>query len=312
MDLAIMVEGQNGLTWPRWERIAKAVEGLRFAGLYRSDHFTNASPPDKDSLELWTSLAWLASHTTRIEFGPLCTPTSFRHPTLTARMAAAVDDLSGGRLTLGLGAGWQEREHTAFGFDLLSMRERFVRFEESLEVVTRLLGGEGPVTYSGRYYRLQGAQLLPRPHRPSGPPILVGGNGMRKTLPLAARYAAEWNATFQTPDTFAQLTRRLDDLLERSHRRPSSVRRSLMTGLIFGADDAEVQRKVAQRGQTVPALRGRGVVVGTPSEVVDQLGALQGAGVQRVMLQWLDLDDLDGLQAFGQSVISVFPQTRRN
>lgn len=312
MDLAIMVEGQNGLTWPRWERIAKAVEGLRVAGLYRSDHFTNASPPDKDSLELWTSLAWLASHTTRIEFGPLCTPTSFRHPTLTARMAAAVDDLSGGRLTLGLGAGWQEREHTAFGFDLLSMRERFVRFEESLEVVTRLLGGEGPVTYSGRYYRLQGAQLFPRPHRPSGPPILVGGNGVRKTLPLAARYAAEWNATFQTPDNFAQLTRRMDDLLERSHRRPSSVRRSLMTGLIFGADDAEVQRKVAQRGQTVPVLRGRGVVVGTPSEVVDQLGALQGAGVQRVMLQWLDLDDLDGLQAFGQSVISVFPQTPRD
>src|SRR5258708_37351476 len=146
MDLAIMVEGQDGLTWSRWERMAKAVEGLRFAGLYRSDHFTNASPPDTDSLELWTSLAWLASHTTRIEFGPLCTPTSFRHPTLTARMAAAVDDLSGGRLTPGLGAGWQEREHTAFGLDLLSLRAPFVRVEESPVVGAGLLGGDGPGT----------------------------------------------------------------------------------------------------------------------------------------------------------------------
>jgi alkanesulfonate monooxygenase SsuD/methylene tetrahydromethanopterin reductase-like flavin-dependent oxidoreductase (luciferase family) len=140
----------------------------------------------------------------------------------------------------------------------------------------------------------------------------VGGNGTRKTLPLAARYATEWNATFQTPDNFAQLNRRLDALLEKSHRRPSSVRRSLMTGLIFGADDAEVQRKVAHRGQTTTVLQGRGVVVGTPSEVVDQLGALQKAGVQRVMLQWLDLDDLDALQSFAHSALSAFPQTSRH
>lgn len=310
MDLAMMVEGQNGLTWPRWERMADAVERLGFAGLYRSDHFTNASPPDKDSLELWTSLAWLASHTTRLEFGPLCTPASFRHPTLTARMAVAVDDLSAGRLTLGLGAGWQEREHALFGFDLLSMRERFVRFEESLEVVSRLLASDAPVTYSGRYYQLQGAQLLPRPRRPSGPPILVGGNGMHRTLPLAARYATEWNATFQPPDSFARLSRRLDALLEKGHRRPLAVRRSLMTGLIFGATSAQVQQKVAARNQTVAALRGRGVVVGIPSEVVDQLGALQDAGAQRVMLQWLDLDDLDGLASFAHSALPAFPPAR--
>jgi F420-dependent oxidoreductase-like protein len=310
VDLAIMVEGQNGLTWPRWERIAGAVEGLRLAGLYRSDHFTNASPPDKDSLELWTSLAWLAARTTRIEFGPLCTPASFRHPTLTARMAAAVDDLSGGRLTLGLGAGWQEREHTAFGFDLLSMTERFVRFGESLEVVTRLLGSDTPVTYAGRYYRLRRAILLPRPQRPAGPPILVGGNGLRRTLPLAAQYATEWNATFQTPENFARLNRRLDTLLQARHRPLSSVRRSLMTGLVFGADDAQVQKKVAQRSQTVDAFRGRGVIVGTPTEVVDQLGALQDAGVQRIMLQWLDLDDLDGLDVFAQSVLPAFRSAR--
>src|SRR2546422_9218600 len=152
MDIAIMVEGQNGLTWSRWQGIAKAVERLRFAGLYRSDHFTNATPPDKDSLELWTSLTWLASHTRRIEFGPLCTPASFRHPAFTARIAAAVDDLSGGRLTLGLGAGWQEQEHANFGFDLPSMEEGFVRFGEALEAISWLLTADDPVAFSRRYY----------------------------------------------------------------------------------------------------------------------------------------------------------------
>ena len=119
MDIAIMIEGQNGLNWPRWKQIVRLVEDLGFAGLYRSDHFTNADPADIDSLELWVSLTWLAGNTERIEFGPLVTPFSFRHPAHTARMAGAVDDLSGGRLTLGLGAGWQDREHEKFGFPLL-------------------------------------------------------------------------------------------------------------------------------------------------------------------------------------------------
>ncbi len=129
MEIAIMIEGQNGLTWPHWQRIAATVEDLGFAGLYRSDHFTNADAPDKNSLECWTSLTWLASHTRRIEFGPLVSPVSFRPAAMLARMAAAVDDLSGRRLTLGLGAGWQEREHHLFGLDLLNTKERFVRFE---------------------------------------------------------------------------------------------------------------------------------------------------------------------------------------
>ena len=137
MQFALMIEGQNGLTWPRWQAIALAAEELGFAGLYRSDHFTNANPPDKESLELWTSLTWLASHTQRIEFGPMVSPVSFRHPVFTARMAKDVDDLSGGRLTLGVGAGWQEREHAKFHFDLLDLPARFDRFEEGLEIITR-------------------------------------------------------------------------------------------------------------------------------------------------------------------------------
>ncbi|RMD74856.1 MAG: LLM class F420-dependent oxidoreductase, partial [Chloroflexi bacterium] len=213
IKIALMIEGQNGLTWPRWQRLAQATEDLGFVGLYRSDHFTNATPPEKESLELWVSLTWLASHTKRIEFGPLVSPVSFRHPALTARMAAAVDDLSGGRLQLGLGAGWQEREHTMFGFDLLPVQERFHRFAEGLEVVTRLLRSETPITWIGEYYQLRDAILLPRPQRPGGPLIVIGGNGEKRTLPLTARYADEWNAVFVPPDRFAQLNAKLDELL---------------------------------------------------------------------------------------------------
>lgn len=301
MEVAIMIEGQNGLNWPRWKRIVRAAEDLGFVGLYRSDHFTNASPPDKDSLELWVSLTWLASHTKRIAFGPLCTPMSFRHPVMTARMAAAVDDLSGGRMTLGLGAGWQEREHANYGFELLSMRDRFERFGEAMEVVTQLLHSDEPVSFTGMHYRLREAVLLPRPQRRGGPLILVGGNGRQRTLPLAARYAVEWNATFQPPNTFAALSARLDGLLKRHGRSPGDVLRSMMTGLAFGRTDAEVQSKL--RGRTVAELRARGVIVGTPAEAVDQLGEAASAGVQRIMLQWLDLDDLDGLEAMAKTVL---------
>ncbi len=197
-----MIEGQNGLNWARWQRLVPAVEAFGFAGLYRSDHFTNANPPDRDSLELWVSLVWLATHTTRVEFGPLVTPASFRHPTMTARMACAVDDLASGRMTLGVGAGWQEREHTRYGFDLLDVRRRFTRFAEALEVITRLLQSEQPVSFGGKFFKVHEAVLLPRPQRPGGPPILVGGNGVQRTLALAARHAQEWNATFLPPARF--------------------------------------------------------------------------------------------------------------
>src|SRR5215208_3284433 len=193
LEIAIMIEGQNGLTWPRWHNIARVVEDAGFVGLFRSDHFTNSNPPDIESLELWTSLTWLASHTKRIQFGPLVTPFSFRHPVHTARMASAVDDLSNGRLMLGLGAGWNQREHHLFGFDLLEPNARFDRFKEGLEIVTRLLQNENPVTFEGQYYHLHDATLLPRPQRPDGPRILIGGNGVKRTLAYVVQYAREWN-----------------------------------------------------------------------------------------------------------------------
>jgi F420-dependent oxidoreductase-like protein len=303
IEVAIMIEGQNGLNWLRWQRMARAVEALGFVGLYRSDHYTNANPPDLDSLELWVSLTWLASHTERLEFGPLVSPVSFRQPTMTARMASAVDDLSGGRLTLGMGAGWQEREHDHYGWDLLDVTERFARFEEGLEVATRLLQSDEPVGYQGQYFRLHEAILLPRPQRPGGPPILIGGNGMKRTLPLVVRYAQEWNGVYLNPGQFAERNERLDELLSAAGRPASSVRRSLMVGCLFGRDRAEVEGKIGRYNDTVAGVHQRGLAVGTGEQIVEQLGNWAEAGVQRIMLQWLDLDDLDGLEAMAQRVL---------
>lgn len=306
MQVAIMIEGQNGLNWERWKRIVPAVENLGFVGLFRSDHFTNAQVPDMDSLELWTSLTWLADHTRRLEFGPLVTPLSFRNPAITARQASAVDDLSNGRLILGLGAGWQEREHTNYGFDLLALRPRFKRFEEGVQVVTALLHSDQPVSFSGEYFHLSDAILLPRPHRPGGPPVLIGGSGPKLTLPLVAKYASEWNATFIGPAAYANLNKRLDALLAAAGRSPASVRRSIMTGLVFGRDSEQVERKIAARKQPLEKLRERGILVGTAGEIVQELKQLEQAGCQRVILQWLDLDDMDGLEVLARGVLPSF------
>jgi F420-dependent oxidoreductase-like protein len=307
LDLAIMIEGQNGLNWERWQRLALAVEALGFAGLFRSDHYTNANPPDMDSLELWVSLTWLASHTQRIQFGPLVTPVSFRHPTLTARMASALDDLSLGRLVLGVGAGWQEREHTNYGWELLDVQGRFTRFREGLEVISRLLHSDSPFDYTGAYFQVKDAILLPRPARKGGPPILVGGNGEKYTLPLAAHYAEEWNAVYIPVERFKALSHKLDALLIAEGRKPEGVRRSLMTGCVFGLNQADLESKVASRTHgklNAQALVQRGLLVGTAGALVDQLGRMQQAGIQRVMLQWLDLDDLDGLETLAKDVLS--------
>src|SRR5215217_1693364 len=296
-----MVEGQEGVGWDRWRRLALAVEELGYAGLYRSDHFPNKRTGIyRDGLELWSSLAWLAENTTRIEFGPLVSPVSFRHPVITAWQASSVDNLAGGRLRLGLGAGWNEWEHETFGFDLLDTDSRFARFEEGLEVVSRLLRSEEPVSFSGEFYRLRDALLMPRSPRPGGPPIVIGGNGVRRTLPLAARYADEWNAAFITAEDFAQLNARLDGLVEEAGRAPDRVRRTLMTRVIFGRTEADVDSKLdgTSRDQ-LPAT----VLAGTTDEIVERLGRLSEAGVQRVMLQWIEVDDIDSLEAMAHSVL---------
>ena len=300
LEVAVMIEGQDGIGWDRWKRLGRAVEDLGYAGLYRSDHFTEPSGPPKDALELWSSLTWLADNTERIEFGPLVSPVSFRHPVITAWQASAVDSLAGGRLQLGLGAGWQEREHDAFGFDLLDTKRRFARLEEGLEVATRLLRNEEPVSFEGEFYRLRDALLTIRSPRPGGPPVVIGGNGPRRTLPLAARFADEWNGVFLTADQFADLNARLEGLLREAGRPPEAVRRTLMTRGIFGRTQLEVDRKLDGVAREDLAAA---VIAGTADEFVDRLGRLSDVGVQRVMLQWLETDDLDGLEAVAGSVL---------
>ena len=303
IEVAIMIEGQDGLTWQKWMQIASLVEDLGFVGLYRSDHFTNTEPPHKASLELWTSLTWLASHTERIEFGPLVTPASFRHPVFTARIAKDVDDLSNGRLTLGIGAGWQEHEHKVFGFDLLPIDERFDRFEESVKVITRLLRSEDPVDFEGEYYSLNGAELLPRPERRGGPPVLIGGNGPNRTLPLTARYADAWNGVFIGPQEYRELNERLSILIDQEGRKQSEIRRSIMTGLVYSDNASDLERWASLYDADPQELDDRGLVVGGADQVVEQLGVYAEAGAQRIMLQWLDTENLSGMEQFARDVL---------
>jgi F420-dependent oxidoreductase-like protein len=303
MLVALMIEGQNGLDWPRWQRILRAAQDLGYDGVWRSDHFTNASAPDKASLEAWTSLTYAAGHTDRIEFGPLVSPVTFRHPSIVARMAAAVDDLSGGRLVLGIGAGWQDREHHNFGIPFPPTDVRMEMLREYLEVVTRLLHSEEPVSFDGQHFQLHDAILLPRPQRSGGPPILVGGNGPKRTMPLAARYADEWNSLFISPQRFTELNQHMDTLLRDAGRRPESMVRSLMLGTIFATDENDLARKMTGRSWSAQDGPQHGQITGTPELWVEQLHAYRDAGVQRVMLQWLDLDDLPGIDTVGREVL---------
>jgi alkanesulfonate monooxygenase SsuD/methylene tetrahydromethanopterin reductase-like flavin-dependent oxidoreductase (luciferase family) len=299
MDIAIDIEGQNGLNWAVWKQLVHGAEDLGFAALYRSDHFSSIrQPPDFDALELWVSLTWVACNTKRIEFGPLVSPIS----SITARMAANVDDLSGGRLQLGLGTGWAEREHDIWGFEFGDVKTRFERFEEGLELIYTLFHTEQPVTFSGKYFTIKEALLLPKPSKPGGPSIIVGGRGGKKTTLLAARFAAEWN-TYRVPEeTIRCLMTELDKALASINRDPATLRRSAMLNIILGKTDREVEQK--STGKTYAQWREVGVI-GTPNEIVDQLGGYAALGLDRVMLQMNNPCDLDLLEAIG---VSVLPQ----
>lgn len=311
-QIGIMIEGQDGLNWQRWQRILQTAEDGGYQCVFRSDHFTNAGPPDKDSLELWVSLTYAASHTKRIEFGSMVTPVTFRHPALTVRYAAGVDDLSGGRLVLGLGAGWQEREHKKFGIPFHDVPTRFEMFTDALEITARLLLTDGLVSYDGKHFSLDEAILLPRPTRPGGPPILIGGNGPKLTLPLVAKYADEWNAVFLPLGTWEERSELLDEMLKEHGREPSDVKRSIMTRCILGKDEADLKTKLAEIGErmnaevSVEGLLARGFFVGTPSMLVDQLGRYVEAGMERFMLQWIDMDDIEGLEIIARDVLPHF------
>ena len=303
MEVAITVEGQRGLTWDRWKAFAPAVEALGFSGLYRSDHFVDADPPDRPSLEMWVSLTWLADHTSGMRIGSLVTPFSFRHPVHTARMAKDLSELTKGRFVLGVGAGWggAEREHRMFGFDLLPVTDRFIRFEEGLEVISHLLRDVSPVVFSGRYYQLREARFVSASESDYRTPIMVGGNGANKVLSLAAKYADEWNAIYRTPAQFAELNTRLDTLLDENQRSRVTVKRSQMMGVVFGTDQADLTHQLG--GKHIDEFGERGMLAGCASQIKNQLEAFRDAGVEQVILQWPELDNTTRLEAFSEQVL---------
>jgi alkanesulfonate monooxygenase SsuD/methylene tetrahydromethanopterin reductase-like flavin-dependent oxidoreductase (luciferase family) len=313
IELSISVEGLFGLDWPLWKRMARAVEDLGFAGLYLSDHFLLNSPPDCPSLELIVALTHAAEHTGRVRFGPMVAPLSIRDPVMLARQVAALDELSGGRMVLGLGAGWEETEHAMFGYPLGDVPTRFARFEEGLEVITRLLRSDEPTSYAGRFFRLHEA-VLPGPRRVGGPPVMIGGSGPKRTLPLVARFAEIWNAQELTPDGVRDRAALLDALLARNGRQPSDVRRTYNGWVICGRSDADfVDRLRGYRRYAALAdlstdellneLRTNwGAIVGTPEEVAQQLRAYHEAGIVEFSVQWTGVDDIEGLAVLAEEV----------
>lgn len=309
-EIGLMIEGQDGLNWENWGQILRIAEERGFQCVFRSDHYVNPQPPDKDSLELWVSLTCAAQTTERIEFGPLVSPITFRHPTMTLRYASAVDDLSDGRLVLGLGAGWMDREHENYSIPYPDMPTRFAMLTEQLEFSTRILDDPEPLNYGGQHYQLKEAVLLPRPKRRM--PILIGGNGPRRTLPLAARFGQEWNGVYLNIERYRQRQQRLDELIIAEGRSPDEVKRSLMAGFRWAKDEATFNEQLraaseeSGREVTLESLRGFGLFVGTSEMIIDQLEEFIAAGCQRFMLQVADLDDLEPVHVLAEEILPHF------
>src|SRR5512133_1258444 len=242
--LALMIEGQEGVTWDDWVALADACEEHGVESLFRSDHYISGSDETRPVLDAWATIAGLAARTTKLELGTLVSPATFRHPSLLARNAATADEISGGRIVLGMGAGWMEREHEAYGFDFATTRERVARFAEQLEIVHDLLH-EPRVDFSGAHYRLHDAPGLGRPDLT----ILVGGSAKPGTTAPAVRFADEYNCVFGTFDDARERKQRLDEACARGDRDPATLRYSLMAPLVVGRNEREVQQSAQRIGE---------------------------------------------------------------
>ena len=275
MDIGLMVEGQNGLTWERWSHILALAERLQFPTVFRSDHYFIGR--QQDSLDAYLSFVMAASQPKTIRFGPLVSPVTFRSPVQVGRMAAQIDRLSGGRFVMGMGAGWNEPEHKAYGIPFPTVRERMDRLEESINVV-RALWAPGPATYTGRYYSLDGADCMPKPAA-GRPPILIGGGGEKRTLRLAARYADEWNGVNFGPDVYARKAQVLEQHCEAEKRDPAAIRRSMM---IFCRWEDLLPKWSTQQGE---------VIANGVDQLLDVIGQLGRSGLQEIQFQHFDFDD---------------------
>lgn len=295
--IGIMIEGQEGLTWERWRHICRDVDTLGFDSLRRSEHFFSVmGVVDRDCIECWTSLALAADWTKRIEFGTMVSPMTFRPPALLARTAAAVDVLSGGRLILGVGAGWFEREHVEFGIPFLTVKERMDRLEDGIKTI-----------------RDTWAKSNPKPVR-STIPLLMGGLGEKRALPIVAREAFEWNMTRLDVELFKQKRRALDDCCRAIGRDPATIRQSLMTSYIIGRNQAELRERAAKVREIVPRFKDlepdqvlesvrETWFVGTPDQIAEKIRTSAALGIDLFMLQHFLLDDREALQILASDVI---------
>jgi len=313
--VGVMIEGQEGLTWDRWRRIAATVEAAGFESLWRSDHlFSLFGVAARPGLDAWTSLTALATMTHRVRFGPLVSPMTFYHPSVLARQAAAVDVLSGGRLELGVGAAWHDREHQAFGIPYPRPGERVRRLDEGVRVI-RALWGDGPAQFAGRYYQLDGGVGWPKPVQRPGPPIVIGGKGP-KLLEVVARHADEWNISgAQSPNVIRDRRTLLEAACRTVGRDPASIRYSWMGGCLVGETRADLERRAGALQEYVPpraaipasqlpeTLRSAGWLVGTPAEIVEQIGTLAAEGIERLMLQSFDQEDMDAFHVVAEQVL---------
>jgi F420-dependent oxidoreductase-like protein len=310
MRVGIMIEGQEGLTWERWWRLAQAAEDLGYESLCRSDHLTGLGGESRrPSLETWASLTALATRTRRIRFGPMVSPLTFYHPAILAKTAAAIDALSGGRFDLGIGAGWNEHEHSMYGVPFPPLKERMDRLECGARVI-RALEAPEPVTLDQPYYPLKKAESHPRP--PKGRlRLVVGGRGEKRTLRIVAEVADEWNVTRLDVEGYRAKRQVLAEHCRAVKRDPETIARSLMIPLAIGRDSAEVDRRVAKARAVFPALpdgqaawRAAGFLAGPPAQVIEDLQRWDGAGIQRVLLQMLDQEDIGALELFAREVLT--------
>jgi F420-dependent oxidoreductase-like protein len=304
MDLRIFTEPQLGASYDQQLRLARASEAAGYDAWFRSDHLlTFAGDGLPGPTDSWTTLAGLARETTRIRLGTMVTAATFRHPGMLALTVSQVDIMSGGRVEIGMGAGWFDREHQAFGLPFPPLKERFERLDEQLAILSGLWATEvgGSFDFEGKHYRIEANPALPRPVQ-SPPPIIVGGVGARTTPRLAATYAAEFNVPFAPLDDVRRINAAVDAACQQAGRDPKSVRRSVALTVCCGRDEAELSRRAANIGQSLDALR-KTQLAGTPAELVERLGAFGELGITRAYLQTLDMDDLDHIELIAAHVM---------
>jgi F420-dependent oxidoreductase-like protein len=302
MKLRIFTEPQQGATYDDLLVVAQAAERLGFDAFFRSDHYQRIGPgdPGVGSTDAWVTLAGLARETSRIRLGTLVSPTTFRFPGPLAISVAGVDQMSGGRVELGLGAGWFDDEHHAYGIPFPSVGERFERLEEQLEIITGLWSATKPFSYEGAHYSLVDSPALPKPVQSPRPPLILGGFGARRTPRLVARFADEYNVPFRTVEETGTAYDRVRAACEEAGR--GTVLLSAAQVVCVGTDEAEIARRAEAIGHDVAELRRSGLA-GTPAEVVDRIGEFGERGAERIYLQVLDLADLDHLELLAAEVM---------